>query len=69
MENYTSQPQEIKGNTITIPHFHSNEEAKSIQYVNMVDGYTAKTPTLHSIAQGYEKSQKFKELFEDNIFK
>ncbi|WMJ80281.1 hypothetical protein RBU49_15975 [Clostridium sp. MB40-C1] len=69
MGNYTSQPQEIKGNTISIPHLHSNEEAKLIQYGNMVDGYTAKIPTLYSMAQGYERSQKFKNYFEDNVFK
>lgn len=67
MENYTLQPQEIKGNSMNIPHFY--EINGSLQYSDTLQEYTGQIPTLHSVAQTYEKNEKLKEIFNNNVFK
>jgi hypothetical protein len=52
---------------MNIPHFY--EINGSLQYSDTLQEYTGQIPTLHSVAQTYEKNEKLKEIFNNNVFK
>lgn len=68
-KNIVSQPQELKNDTVIIPHMYSSDEARAIQYANMAEGYCTQLTTVHSLAQGYERNREMKDAFHNNMFK
>ncbi|SHH87690.1 hypothetical protein SAMN02745207_02936 [Clostridium grantii DSM 8605] len=72
MTEYSSKHQKINTNSVSVPHYHEidNTSATGLNYeLNNLSGYTGYIPNLHSVADGYDKNEKIKDILKsENLF-
>ncbi|MGY0373593.1 hypothetical protein [Clostridium sp. JNZ J1-5] len=67
MENYGSQQQETRGNIVRVPHYYQNVETNLTGKYHTMGEYSGDIPTLNTVAQGYDRNEKLREILGNNL--